>query len=79
MPSSQANINLAIKAMCDAIIQACAVPDGVPGGTIYAALMSQGCTLAQFEAIMSTLVTLGKVSKRGNCYYGLPNHFDEVA
>ncbi len=36
---------------------------------MYAALMSQGCTLNQFESIMGALVRLGRVEKRGECYF----------
>ncbi len=42
---------------------------GAPGGVMYAALMAHGCSLNQFESIMSTLVRLGRVEKRGECYF----------
>jgi hypothetical protein len=42
---------------------------GAPGGLMYAALMGHGCSLEQFETLMSVLVRLGKVSKRGDCYF----------
>ncbi len=42
---------------------------GAPGGVMYAALMAHGCSLNQFESIMGTLVRLGKVEKRGECYF----------
>lgn len=41
---------------------------GAPGGTIYAALMAHGCTLNQFEQIMSGLVGAGMLSKSGHLY-----------
>ncbi len=41
---------------------------GAPGGVMYAALMSQGCTLNQFESIMGALVRMGRVTKDGDCY-----------
>lgn len=44
-------------------------PHGAPGGHIYAALMPLGCRLEHFEAIMSALVSSGKVVKRGQCYF----------
>ena len=42
---------------------------GAPGGVLYAALMSQGCTLNQFESIMGALVRLGRITKDGECYF----------
>ena len=42
---------------------------GAPGGTIYAALMSHGCTLQQFDGLMAAIVGSGKVSKRGEFYF----------
>ena len=41
---------------------------GVPGGTIYAALMAQGCTLQQYEQLMGLLVDAGKVTREGQLY-----------
>jgi len=48
---------------------ALAGPLGAPGGHLYAALMSAGCTLNQFEQIMSGLVQSGDLAKRGECYF----------
>jgi hypothetical protein len=44
---------------------------GVPGGHLYAALMTQGCTLHQFETLMSALIRTGKIEKRGECYHAI--------
>lgn len=44
-------------------------PEGAPGGILYAVLMSQGCTLNQFETLMSALVMQGIIRKQGDCYY----------
>jgi hypothetical protein len=44
-------------------------PIGAPGGVLYAALMTHGCTLHQFEQIMGALVRAGKLTKRGHCYF----------
>ena len=41
---------------------------GCPAGPMYAALMAHGCTLNQFEQIMSALVRVGKLTKHGDCY-----------
>ncbi len=75
----------ALKAVAKAITEAVAIagPLGAPGfsagtdpcvgrlgdGYLYAALMSAGCTLNQFEQIMSGLVRAGVLTKRGECYF----------
>ena len=56
----------ALQAVAKAIIEACKTY--APGGVIYAALMSQGCTLSQFEQIMGQLVGAGMLTKEGECY-----------
>jgi len=63
----------ALKAVADAIIETVqgAGPMGAPGGHIYAALMAQGCTLHQYEQIMSGLVRAGKLRKSGECYFAV--------
>ncbi len=43
-------------------------PEGVPGGSLYAALMKKGCTLPQFEQIMGALTETGLVRKHGELY-----------
>ena len=64
----------AINAVCDALLEAIAGAgaQGVPGGTLYAALMTQGCRLAQFESLMGSLERLGKVRKSGDVYHIVP-------
>lgn len=44
---------------------------GAPAGTLYAALMGAGCTLNQFQQIMSALVRTGKVrtNSSGTLYW----------
>ena len=61
----------ALRAIAKAITDTVAEtgPLGAPGGHLYAALMTQGCTLHQFEQIMSGLVRAGYLEKRGDCYY----------
>jgi hypothetical protein len=44
-------------------------PLGAPGGVMYAALMGQGCTLQQFEGLMSALLRTRLVRKVGDCYH----------
>jgi len=66
-----AKVLQALKAIGDGIVDAvrAAGPMGCPGGTLYAALMTQGCTLQQFESIMSGLVRAGKLRKSNNLYF----------
>ena len=61
----------AIKAVCDAILDTVrlAGPLGAPAGPIYAALMAQGFSLEQYEAIMGALVKAGKLRKSGDLYF----------
>jgi hypothetical protein len=63
----------ALRLICDAIIETVkkAGESGVPGGVIYTALMTQGCTMQQYEEIMGGLVAVGKLTKRGNLYFAL--------
>jgi hypothetical protein len=61
----------ALRAIAKAITETVALagPLGAPGGHLYAALMSAGCTLNQFEQIMAGLVQSGYLAKRGECYF----------
>ena len=61
----------AVKMVCDAVIESVALAGkmGAPGGSLYAALMVHGFTLAQFEAIMDALVRIGKLRRSGNLYF----------
>ncbi len=61
----------ALRAVAKAITETVALagPLGAPGGHLYAALMSAGCTLSKFEQIMSGLVSAGVLTKRGECYF----------
>lgn len=55
-----------LNALCDAV--AAGGAEGVPGGTLYAALMQQGCSLQRFEELMRMLVDAGRVRKEGHVY-----------
>jgi hypothetical protein len=61
----------AVAALGNAIVDAVrgAGPLGAPGGVIYAALMGQGCTLERYEQFMAALVRVGRLTKRGECYF----------
>lgn len=60
----------ALLAVLDGIMEAVRVagPMGAPGGVMYAAMMAQGCTLDQFNQIMSAMVRAGKLQRQGDCY-----------
>ncbi len=45
---------------------------GIPGGTLYAHLMAQGCTLENYTAIVGTLTRSGLVTKRGEILVASP-------
>ena len=61
----------ALRSIAKAITETVSLagPLGAPGGHLYAALMSAGCTLIQFELIMFGLVQSGYLAKRGECYF----------
>ena len=61
----------AIRQIADAIVDMVAQsgPLGAPGGHIYATLMGAGCSLHQYEQLMSGLVRAGKLRKQGECYH----------
>lgn len=58
----------ALRTAARAIVEACDLPHGAPGGVLYAALMAQGCSLNQFTQIMAGLTSAGMVTKDGDCY-----------
>ena len=65
----------ALRAIAAAIIETVRDADkrnpaiGAPAGPMYAALMTQGCTLHQFDQIMAGLVNAGMLTKSGHCYH----------
>lgn len=50
-----------LRAVCDTIKEA----GRVPAGTLYAGLMSMGCTMNQFQNIEGALIGSGLVRKEG--------------
>lgn len=53
-----------------AIYEACAAkPEGLPAGTVYALLMAQGCTLAQYEQIEALMLRSGVITKKGDLLF----------
>jgi hypothetical protein len=44
-------------------------PQGAPAGPMYAAFMSQGMTLEQFERMMDAIVKSGRLRKQGHLYF----------
>ena len=60
----------AMKAILDAVIDAIkASPMGTPEGSLYALLMTQGCSLNQFQAIIGALCKAGKIRKEGHLLF----------
>jgi hypothetical protein len=41
---------------------------GAPSGAIYAALMTQGCSLNQYQSLMAPLERRGFITLEGDCY-----------
>lgn len=71
MGMTKTDAQRALLAIGDAIIETVkeVAPDGAPASSIYLALMEHGCTLAQFEQIMSALVEAGQLRQEGHFYY----------
>jgi len=68
----------ALRAVADAIIESIdlAGPQGAPAGVMYAALMSYGITLSQFEQIMAGLCGAGKLRKSGHLYFVAGQYYE---
>lgn len=65
--TTQQTVN-ALQQICNGVIEVCASDQPIPGGTIYAALMTQGCTITQYEQLMAALVHAGMIEQKGLCY-----------
>ena len=63
----------ALRQILDALVDVVAASGklGTPGGTLYAALMTHGCSLEQFEQVMSALIAAKKLTKRGELYFAV--------
>lgn len=61
----------AIRFVASAVVEAVEAAGslGAPGGHIYASLMQFGCSLHQYQQIMSGLVRAGKLRKSGELYF----------
>ena len=51
-----------VKAVCETIREA----GSIPSGTLYAALMTQGCTLQQYEYLTDTIKRAGVVREENH-------------
>lgn len=62
---------LAYVQLCNAVVDAVkeAGPQGAPAGPMYAAFMSVGMSLEQFERMMDLLVKSGRLRKSGHLYF----------
>lgn len=70
MTAAQALKLQAVAQIGLAIVQSVeeAGPLGIPGGTLYAALMSTGAIPEQFEKLMGLLGSIGRIQKNGQLY-----------
>lgn len=70
LPLSMAEKLKAFRQLLDSLIQVITESgeEGVPGGTLYSALMHQGCTLPRFEKCMGILVESGRIVQSGHLY-----------
>lgn len=61
----------AIRAIADAIVESVreAGELGAPSGIVYAALMSYGCTLDQYQAFIRALIRSGKIRQERDLLY----------
>jgi len=61
----------ALRMIVDAVLDSirAAGDMGAPSGVLYAALNAQGCTLSQYQSLMSALERAGKVRSDGNLYF----------
>ena len=69
MPTPSEKVQAAlsvIRAVIEAI-EGC--PDGITGGTIFAALSEQGCTLQHYEQVMGIVMETGRVRRVGRSYF----------
>jgi hypothetical protein len=59
-----------MRKILDAVIDAIkATPEGTPEGSLYALLLTQGCSLNQFQAIIGALCKAGKIRKEGHLLF----------
>lgn len=65
------NPNRAILLLTKAVLETVAetMPSGAPGGPMYAAFMTAGMSLDQFESLMGGMVEAGFLQKRDECYF----------
>lgn len=70
---------IAFVELCNAVVDAVkeAGPQGAPAGPMYAAFMSVGMNLEQFERMMAALVKSGRLRKSGDLYFYIPQPGDK--
>ncbi len=68
---------MAVREVAGAVVEAvkAAGPIGAPAGVMYAAMMAQGCTLAQFQSLMDSFTRLGLITRMGDCYHLGPESY----
>ena len=56
----------AIAALINAMAECIQTAGSIPSGHLYAAMMSHGCSLQNYEYLLRILVDSGRVIKRGD-------------
>lgn len=64
-----------LRAVCEAVREA----GEIPAGSLYVVLMTQGCTLAQFNGLVDILTGSGLVSKHGDLLRWVGPKFEEAS
>jgi hypothetical protein len=68
LTKTEINLVLKLVQICiDAIKETGA--QGIPAGLLYSGLMSQGCTIGQYEALEHLICNSGVVRKSSNVLY----------
>jgi len=60
-----------LQAIAETIIEAASLPDGIPSGHCYAALMPLGITLEAYETIIETLIQMKKIRRSNHCLFAI--------
>ena len=61
----------ALTILVDSVVEAVQTAGtlGLPSGPLYAILATQGVSLATYQLLMNALVSAGKITRRGDCYF----------
>lgn len=67
-PKQQKFLAAVAEALAEAVIE-CLDENGTPAGHVYMALMQYGCTLDQFNSLISELAAANLIERRGDVIY----------